>query len=153
MLNMNRKQEYNESDIYIVKIPFLAKFVFITMMFLGIQILLFLSFFYFAGNKNYLSQVCMVVATVFIIIGFIFSLYFDSYRIVVTNNVFMHVRLLFFNKDINIRFEDIDNIYYDNGNNLILVINKKKFLRVFSSNENFDRFEEDLSYYIENIKN
>lgn len=140
-----KKLHKNESSSkYIVSMPAVLKYTYLTMFVFGLFLFCVFLFFLLMGNET-VTMGHIWFATAFASIGLLIYLWSSRWHIEVDNRrIVIHA---FFKKPIRISFTDIDKITKDSKENIYIYKNGRKIATIDTLSDNYDRFVKSLKRY------
>ena len=140
-----KKLHKNESSSkYIVSMPAVLKYTYLTMFVFGLFLFCIFLFFMLKRNET-VTMGHIWFATGFASIGILIYLWSSRWHIEVDNRrIVIHA---FFKKPIRISFTDIDKITKDSKENMYIYKNGRKIATIDALSDNYDRFEKSLKRY------
>lgn len=140
-----KKIHKNESSTkYIVSMPAVLKYTYLTMFVFGLFLFCVFLFFMSTGNET-VTMGHIWFATTFASIGLLIYLWSSRWHIEVDNRrIVIHT---FFKKPIRISFTDIEKITKDSKENMYIYKNGRKIATIDALSDNYDRFEKSLKRY------
>lgn len=145
VVSRNKKIHKNESSTkYIVSMPAVLKYTYLTMFVFGLFLFCVFLFFMSTGNET-VTMGHIWFATTFASIGLLIYLWSSRWHIEVDNRrIVIHT---FFKKPIRISFTDIEKITKDSKENMYIYKNGRKIATIDALSDNYDRFEKSLKRY------
>ena len=140
-----KKLHKNESSSkYIVSMPAVLKYTYLTMFVFGLFLFCVFLFFLLMGNET-VTMGHIWFATAFASIGLLIYLWSSRWHIEVDNRrIVIHA---FFKKPIRISITDIDKITKDSKENMYIYKNDRKIATIDVLSDNYDRFVKSLKRY------